>query len=136
MKNFKYSAITIGLKKVNGILSASDLKEAKIALKEKNLRPIEIKETKSKLQGKQLFSKKKLRADVVSHFCRQFRIIIVSGINRIVGLESMASKSKDKIMVQEINKIINSLKTGSSISEVMLNEDSKFPKLLGDIVSM
>lgn len=136
MKNFKYSAITIGLKKVNGILSANDLKEAKIALKEKNLKPIEIKETKIKLQGKQLFSKKKLRADVVSHFCRQFRIIIVSGINRIVGLESMASKSKDKIMAQEINKIINSLKTCGSISEVMLNEGSKFLKLLGAIVSM
>ncbi len=135
MKNFKYSAITTGSKKVNGIISASDLKEAKIALKEKNLRPIEIKETKSKLEGKQLFSKKKLRADVVSHFCRQFRIIIASGINSIVGLESMASKSKDKIMAQEINKIINSLKTGGSISQAMLNEDSKFPKLLGAMVA-
>ena len=122
-------------KKVNGIISANDLKEAKIALKEKNLRPIEIKETKSKLEGKQLFSKKKLRADVVSHFCRQFRIIIASGINSIVGLESMASKSKDKIMAQEINKIINSLKTGGSISQAMLNEDSKFPKLLGAMVA-
>jgi type IV pilus assembly protein PilC len=135
MKNFKYTAITTGSKKVNGIISADDLKEAKIALKEKSLRPIEIKETKSKLQGKQLFSKKKLRADVVSHFCRQFRIIIASGVNSIVGLESMASKSKDKIMAQEINTIINSLKTGGSISEVMLNEDSKFPKLLGAMVA-
>ncbi len=135
MKNFKYTAITTGSKKVNGIISADDLKEAKIALKEKNLRPIEIKETKSKLQGKQLFSKKKLRADVVSHFCRQFRIIIASGVNSIVGLESMANKSKDKIMAQEINKIINSLKTGGSISEVMLNEDSKFPRLLGAMVA-
>jgi type IV pilus assembly protein PilC len=135
MKNFKYTAITTGSKKVNGIISADDLKEAKIALKEKSLRPIEIKETKSKLQGKQLFSKKKLRADVVSHFCRQFRIIIASGVNSIVGLESMANKSKDKIMAQEINKIINSLKTGGSISEVMLNEDSKFPRLLGAMVA-
>ncbi len=135
MKNFKYTAITTGSKKVNGIISANDLKEAKIALKEKSLRPIEIKETKSKLQGKQLFSKKKLRADVVSHFCRQFRIIIASGVNSIVGLESMANKSKDKIMAQEINTIINSLKTGGSVSEVMLNEDSKFPKLLGAMVA-
>jgi type II secretory pathway component PulF len=46
MKNFKCSTITTGSKKVNEISSANDLKEVKIALKEKNLRPIELKETK------------------------------------------------------------------------------------------
>ncbi|MDK2564763.1 ATPase, T2SS/T4P/T4SS family [Romboutsia sedimentorum] len=39
--------------------------------------------------------------------------------------------SRIKIIAKEINKIINSLKRGGSISEVMLNEDSKFAKLLG-----
>lgn len=135
MKNYKYSALMLNGKKIKGVIAANDFNDARKRLREKKVRVLELKEhTDGNLFAKR-DSKKKLKADTISHFCRQYGIIISSGINSITGLESLAKKSGNKILSQEITRIVNDIKSGATLSDSMLDEKSKFPKLLSAMVA-
>lgn len=134
MKKFNYNVINVNGSKIKGVIEANDLKEAKIKLNAKNYKVIEIKEKKQSDLFNFNSRSKELKLDVISHFCRQFAIIISSGINNIVGLETMAKKAEDKLLVLEINRIVEEVRSGSTIAEAMLKDQSKIPKLLGAMV--
>lgn len=135
MKNYKYTALMLNGKKTKGVITANDFNEARRRLKEKKIRVLELKEhTEGALLSKK-DSKKRLKADTISHFCRQYGIIISSGINSITGLESLAKRSENKILSSEIARIVSDLKAGSTLADSMLESKSKFPKLLSAMVA-
>ena len=135
MKSYKYSGLMLNGKKIKGVITANDFNDARKQLREKNVRVLELKEhTEINLFTKK-DSKKRLKADTISHFCRQYGIIISSGINSITGLESLAQRSGNKILSQEITRIVNDIKSGSTLSDSMLDEKTKFPKLLSAMVA-
>ncbi|MGL5749609.1 MAG: type II secretion system F family protein [Paraclostridium sp.] len=135
MKTFKYEAINLSGKKTKGTIEANDFKEARKLLKDKKLKVLDIKEGHSTSIFKSSSKKKKLKADQISHFCRQFAIILSSGINSIIGLETLGKKTDNKILANEINRIVSDIKRGSTIADAMLEKDSKFPRLLGAMVA-
>lgn len=135
MKNYKYSALMLNGKKIKGVIAANDFNDARKQLREKKVRVLELKEHTERNLFTKKDSKKRLKADTISHFCRQYGIIISSGINSITGLESLAQRSGNKILSQEITRIVNDIKSGSTLSDSMLDEKSKFPKLLSAMVA-
>ncbi|MDU2149220.1 MAG: type II secretion system F family protein [Paeniclostridium sordellii] len=136
MNEYKYTAIMLNGEKVTDRIMAKDYNDAKKLLREKKLKIIEIKEKKTFFSLKNTkLKKKKLRADQISHFCRQFAIIISSGINSIVGLETLGKKASNKIVSNEINRMVSDIKMGSTIADTMLSKESKFPNLLGAMIA-
>ncbi|NJB09398.1 type II secretion system F family protein, partial [Clostridioides difficile] len=131
MKSFKYTVIKEDGKKQTDVIEANDFNEARNLLRKRNLRVIEIKESKNKnIRLSSRKRKKDLGADQISHFCRQFAIIVSSGINSISGLETLARRSTNITLREEINRIVAEIKVGSTIADSMLSSKSKFPKLL------
>ena len=135
MKSYKYSALMLNGKKIKGVITANDFNDARKQLREKKVRVLELKEHRERNLFTKKDSKKRLKADTISHFCRQYGIIISSGINSITGLESLAQRSGNKVLSQEITRIVNDIKSGSTLSDSMLDEKSKFPKLLSAMVA-
>lgn len=135
MKNYKYIAIMVNGKKTKGVITANDFNDARRKLREKKLRVLDIKEHTDGNLFSNKFSKNRLKSDTISYFCRQYGIILASGINSITGLESLAKRSGNKLLSEEIIRIVNDLKSGSTLADSMLNEKSKFPKLLGAMVA-
>ena len=135
MKNYKYTALMLNGKKVKGVISANDFNDARQKLREKKLRVLELKEHTEGTLFKKRESKKKIKSDTISHFCRQYGIIIASGINSITGLESLAQRSGNKVLSEEINRIVSDLKAGATLADSMLDDKSKFPKLLSAMVA-
>lgn len=135
MNNFSYIALMLNGSKIKGTIQAKDLTDARKQLKAKKLRVIEIKEKKNITSFNNRNKKKKLKADSISHFCRQFAIIISSGINSITGLETLAKRTENKLMAIEINRIVDAVKKGSTVADAILDKDSKLPRLLGAMVA-
>lgn len=135
MNNFSYIALMLNGSKIKGTIQAKDLTDARKQLKAKKLRVIEIKEKKNITSFNNRNKRKKLKADSISHFCRQFAIIISSGINSITGLETLAKRTENKLMAIEINRIVDAVKKGSTVADAILDKDSKFPRLLGAMVA-
>ena len=135
MKNYKYIALMLNGKKIKGVINANDFNDARQKLREKKLRVLELKEHTEGTLFKKRESKKKIKSDTISHFCRQYGIIIASGINSITGLESLAQRSGNKVLSEEINRIVSDLKAGATLADSMLDDKSKFPKLLSAMVA-
>lgn len=135
MSKFSYTAIMLNGSKTKGVIEAKNLADARAQLKSKKLRIVELKEKKETTLFRSHKKRKKLKADSISHFCRQFAIIISSGINSIIGLETLAKRTENKILASEINRIVDAVKKGSTIADAMLENGSKFPKLLGAMVA-
>ena len=135
MKNYKYIALMLNGKKIKGVINANDFNDARQKLREKKLRVLELKEHTEGTLFKKRESKKKIKSDTISHFCRQYGIIIASGINSITGLESLAQRSGNKVLSEEINRIVGDLKAGATLADSMLDDKSKFPKLLSAMIA-
>ena len=135
MKSYKYIALMLNGKKIKGVINANDFNDARQKLREKKLRVLELKEHTEGTLFKKRESKKKIKSDTISHFCRQYGIIIASGINSITGLESLAQRSGNKVLSEEINRIVGDLKAGATLADSMLDDKSKFPKLLSAMVA-
>lgn len=135
MNEFSYVAMMLNGSKTKGVIEAKNISDARRQLKSKKLRVIDIKEKKEVFSLKGKNKRKKLKADSISHFCRQFAIIISSGINSVTSLETLSKRTDNKVMATEISRIVDSVRKGSTISDAMLDKDSKFPKLLGAMVS-
>ena len=134
MNKFSYTAIMVNGSRTKGIIEAKTIGEARAQLKAKKLRIIDIKQkAESTFSAKK--KGKKLKADSISHFCRQFSIIMSSGINAVVGLEMLAKRAENKVLAEEMKRIVESIKTGSTIADAMLDKKSKFPRLLGAMVA-
>lgn len=137
MAIFKYRAIG-----KDGNLKSSEIEGAsgsdvRIKIKEMGLRPIEITEVKEKSK-RNIFrlkkSKEYLKVDVLSHFCRQLSVIMDSGINTIKGLRVLKLQMSDKRTQAEIERLINGIERGLTISEAMGEEGSLFPPILAGMV--
>lgn len=134
MVKFSYTAIMVNGSKTKGIIEANNLVEARNQLKSKKLRIVDIKEKNDNTFSTRKKGKK-LKPDTISHFCRQFSIIMSSGINSLVGLETLAKRAENKVLANEMNRIVESVKKGSNIADAMLDKKSKFPRLLGAMVA-
>jgi type IV pilus assembly protein PilC len=135
MSKFNYTAIMLNGSKTKGFIEAGDLSDARNQLKVKKLRIVDLKEKKDFTLFNKNGKKKRLKADAISHFCRQFAIIISSGINSLIGLETLAKRTKNKLLASEINRIVDLVRKGSTIADAMLEKGSKFPKLLGAMIA-
>ena len=98
MIKFSYIAIMLNGSKTKGVIEAKDLSDARSQLKAKKLRVVDLKEKKDLTLFGSKGKKKRLKADAISHFCRQFAIIISSGINSIIGLETLAKRTENKVL--------------------------------------
>lgn len=134
MNKFTYIAIMSDGSKTKGIIEAKDLSEAREKLKAKKLRVVDIKQKTYLGLFKKDIKRKKLKSDAISHFCRQFAIIISSGINSLTGLETLAMRTENKVLALEITRIVDVIRKGGTIADAMLEKDSKFPRILGAMV--
>lgn len=135
MKKFKYKGIGASGKIVTDKLEARDIRDAKKILNSKNIRVIELKEISGRNYLFSIKRKKSLTSAQISHFCRQFSIIISSGVNSITGLETLGERSDSPVLKSEINRIVSGIRVGATISETMQSPNSKFPKLLSSMVA-
>ena len=117
MSKFNYTAIMLNGSKTRGLIEAENLREARTQLKARKLRIVDIKERKESSLFSSKKSSKKLKADAISHFCRQFSIIMSSGINSLIGLETLASKSENKVLAKEITRIVEDVRKGNTIAD-------------------
>lgn len=143
MALYNYRAMSQSGKMNSGQLEAGDLKEAQRMVRALNLTPIEIEEDKGQLASLASLPlierilkgrKKELEADVLSHFCRQLSVIMDSGINTIRGLEVLKLQVPDKATRAEIERLINAIERGMTISEAMEEPNSLFPPILAGMV--
>ena len=75
MSKFYYTAIMLNGSKTRGTIEADNIREARTQLKARKLKIVNIKERNESSLFTPKKRSKKIKADAISHFCRQFSII-------------------------------------------------------------
>lgn len=135
MPEYRYKAVDRAGGLQEGVFWAEDRALAEQSLRERGLLPLEIKKPKWAATELGLLLAPKIRTDALAVFCRQMSMILKAGITVPKGLELTGAKVKDKTLGSEITRMFREVQTGRSLSETMLAEDSRMPKLLARMVA-
>src|SRR4051812_9850050 len=96
MAKFAYSAVTTDGQTVKGVQDAITVTQARMALVQRNLDPLEVNEKRGILSFE--LTKKKLKRKELMHFSRQLAVFIRAGIPLVDGLETISEDTGSKVL--------------------------------------
>jgi type IV pilus assembly protein PilC len=133
MTIFSYIAINDTGATVNGNVDQPDRAGAINALTKQGLRPVSISEAKAKtasLGKKQIFVRKKVKADQLVMFTRQLSAMISAGVPLLRALTALSDHVDDSPRLREILLgVIKNVEAGSTFGDAL----AKYPDNFDDI---
>ncbi len=136
MATFTYKAMDAANKEVAGRIDAANEKLASQILRERNLKPFELKPV---AEGgfdafMQKFTKKKVKASDRMTFTRQLATLIEAGLPLLRALNILVEQSENPTLREMIDEIKNSVQGGLSFSEAIAKYPETFNKLYVSMV--
>ncbi|MDB5162134.1 MAG: Type secretion system protein [Candidatus Saccharibacteria bacterium] len=133
MAQFSYVAIDAQRNAVNGKTEQLDRASVIAALAKQNLRPVSIKELKSKvgfnIDFQHLFERTKVKPDQLVIFTRQLSAMISAGVPLLRALTSLEKHAEDPVLKKILTDVIKGVEGGSSLADSL----SKHPETFNDI---
>ena len=133
MANFSYIAIDAKGKTIEGFVDLPERSAVIDSLIKQNLRPVSIKEVKSKEvkdKTKSIFYNKKVKPDQLVIFTRQLSTMIGAGVPLLRALNALANNMTEKMALKEVlNIIIRDVEGGKNLGDSF----AKFPEVFNDV---
>ncbi|QGU95135.1 type II secretion system F family protein [Clostridium bovifaecis] len=130
MKTYKYKALDIEGKCVDGKFTLEDDRQLLYMIHKKGLFLLEYKLTRNK----ECFNKVNLKD--ISTFCKQFSEILRCGINLSKGLDILCRQKINPSIKDSLNIIKSDVENGKSISISMSNFSKVYPKFMIQMVQI
>lgn len=133
MPFFAYIAVDAQNKAVNGKIEQPDRASVIAALTKQNLRPVSIKETKTKagfsFDFQKLLQSNKVKSDDLVIFTRQLSAMTGAGVPLLRSLTSLEKYAEDKALKKILSGVIKDVEGGTSLGNAL----AKYPENFNDI---
>ena len=132
MANFSYIAVDSKGKSIEGVIDAQDRNAVIDTLTKQALRPVSIKEVKSKELRNNTISLgiKKVKTDQLVMFTRQLSTMIGAGVPLLRALNALSNNLSEKMALKQIlNSIIHDVESGKNLGDSL----AKFPEVFNDV---
>jgi type IV pilus assembly protein PilC len=126
MPRFAFVGTTMDGQPVKGTEKASTRGDAEIALYERELRDIRVREKKSLLQYE--LSGPRIKRQEVMHLSRQIAAFLRAGLPILDAVHSIGAESENSSVRRMMNEIEDGLRTGERFSDCL----ERFPKVFPD----
>lgn len=130
---YKYKAISKDGEIIEGFFEAFEEDEVLAMLKSYEYLPIVIKEHIGYHKKDILFGPRVKNKDLAV-FCRQFHIMIDSGMDILECIDILKSQTKNKTLNAALNKIYEDIQKGYTISQAMEKHQKVFPTMLVNMI--
>jgi len=130
MPTFKYSAIDLTGKKIEGILHSSSERSARQQIKASNLTPLSLQLSRNRFHRKPHVNQKDLLFAT-----RQIATLLDSGIALDETLKSIAGEVQDKSLSAALHAVRDEVLQGSRIAEAMASHESIFNETYRSLIS-
>ncbi len=128
MQKFKYTAVDIDKKKFKGHFLAEDIEDLRIQLSRQNLYLIKAM-PESDTPPSAFFSVSgKVKTVELTTFCRQFAIMINSGVSIVESLGILKDQSFSDFFRKVLERVYDDVKVGLLLSEAMEKHPKVFPR--------
>jgi type IV pilus assembly protein PilC len=127
MPSFAYSAINAQGMELSGEIQATDLADAREALRGNGLLADWVQELNEAREGKR--RKKKVKPKSLQIFSRQFATMIEAGVSVVAALVILQEQTDDNVLADVIDEIREHVETGALLSEAMARHPAVFSRL-------
>jgi type IV pilus assembly protein PilC len=125
VERFSYSALDESGRRVSGTEEAPTRGAAHLALLERGLQSVEVKQKKSILQFE--ITKKKVPRKDLMHFSRQLGVFVKAGIPIMEGLEVISEETTNKLFKSALADMIERLQAGDTFASAAGAHPEAFP---------
>lgn len=135
MPVYKYVGRTKKGKLKRGTVEAISRQEAVVELKEKDIRPLKLEETKATIFNKDFSIKRnsvKNRDFVI--YCRQFGTLVRAGIPIVEATNILAAQTESKLLKSTLGIVEADIRSGHSFSEAAEKHPKVFPQLFTNMI--
>lgn len=140
IKEFEYTSVDPSTgKKKKGTIEAASTERAYQLLQVQGINPLKVVNKSDDLMKKDITIpglERKASLKSLAVFCRQFALLIKSGIPMLEALEVSAEQTEDKMLKKSLEQVYEDVENGSPLSTAMEKHPKAFPELLIAIVSV
>lgn len=134
MERYYYKAKDMSGKTIEGLYESSSERALISMLNEKGFFPTEIKKSKTRNSLKETRLFNKITTKDLSMFCRQFSVLLSSGIPLVTCLDILRKQESNPKMLIALNCIFEEVQKGKYLSQAMKMAKDVFPKMLISMV--
>ncbi len=134
MNKYNYVARNLEGKKIKGTYIADDEAFVRESLAKSNLFLVSIKKISGNTQANFFSLKSKVGINELTTFCKQFSVLISSGISIIDSINTLKEQPYSGIMKRTLNKVLDDLYEGLMLSESMKKYPKAFPKFFVSMI--
>lgn len=138
-KEFDYIATNGAGKRVKGSIAASSVERAYQLVLAQGLSPIKVtKKADGFLQQDINIPgfEKKAKLKPLAIFCKQFALLVKSGMPMLESLRISADQSEDKVLKAALENVADDVENGASLTDSMRKHERAFPGLLSSVVAV
>jgi len=126
MQKFRYTAIGPDGAKVKGDIESDSIEKARISLRKKRIRVLDIKKAPIEIN---LSFGSGVKLKDMARFTRQFGSMTQAGLPLVQCLDVLCEQTENKVLSASIGKVSSDIQGGANLSDAM----RKHPKLFNDL---
>ena len=134
MRKYKYVAVNLERKKFSGVFLAENEKDLAVQLAKQNLYLISAKVASDRQKSKFFSLSGSVTADDLNTFCRQFAIMINSGMNILETLDILKKQNYSSFFKDIIDSISEDVRGGIMLSDAINKHKTIFPQFFRSMV--
>lgn len=135
MPLYEYEAKTYEGKTIRGKMEGNDEAAVTSALRKQNYYPVKIRPFSKIGLNMDIADFQKVKIKDISIFCRQFSVIITSGITILRGLEIVKLQTENKKLARILGEVFEDVQKGKTFSAAM-GRHGDFPDMLINMIEV
>ena len=128
LETFRYTAFNEAGDRVSGSEKAPSASAAHLALLQRGLQPIDVKEHKNILKFE--ITKKMVSRKEVMHFSRQLSVFVEAGVPIMQALDLISEETTDKLLKKVLLDMIVQIQAGETFATAAASHPEAFPRVL------
>lgn len=128
MQKFKYTAVNVNKKKFGGVYIAEDVTDLRNQLAKQGLYLLSQKTVKGDRPSLALSLSGKIPANELTTFCRQFAIMIHSGISIVDCIGGLKNQPYSSFFKQSLSIMYDDLNAGMMLSNALKKQKRAYPE--------
>lgn len=130
ISRFKYCAVNMEGREIQGVLEGKDRKDVVDALRKKGFFPIRVKSEKIHKGIGKISILHRISSKDLSIFCKQYSSILKAGVPLVQGLNILINQTENLFLKRALERTYFLVQGGHSLSQAMQKQNGQFPTML------
>lgn len=135
MSEFEYRCVDVSGKGISGAISAPDVKEARLKLRERGLVVLDLITKEQPAQKKYYIGRKRISDQDIYNLARELGILLRSGMKIDQALRVLIGSSPNPLLKETLSRVLNDISSGKGVARAFA-DTGRFTPLVSATISV